>query len=84
MSKELIEASELLERYQKGERDFSNVYIEGSDELAGANLSDINLIFKNYSSNLFYQTSSLMSNSLNSLRSKSINYCNFIIHSHNE
>lgn len=43
MSKELIEASELLERYQKGERDFSNVYIEGSDELAGANLSGINL-----------------------------------------
>ncbi|BBD65518.1 pentapeptide repeat domain protein [Nostoc commune NIES-4072] len=41
MSKKLVDASELLNRYAAGERDFSNIYIEGSDELASTNLSGI-------------------------------------------
>lgn len=37
-----IDASEILERYPAGERNFSNIYIEGSDELAGADLKGVN------------------------------------------
>ena len=38
-----IEADELLRLYANGERNFSGLEIAGSDELAGANLSDIDL-----------------------------------------
>ncbi|BAY08048.1 pentapeptide repeat-containing protein [Calothrix sp. NIES-2098] len=41
MSKKLVDPSELLNRYAAGERNFSNIYIEGADELASANLSGI-------------------------------------------
>jgi uncharacterized protein YjbI with pentapeptide repeats len=36
-------AEELLERYAAGERDFSGIGIEASDELLGAHLTGINL-----------------------------------------
>ncbi len=38
-----IDVEELLERYATGERDFSEITINGSDELYRANLSGINL-----------------------------------------
>lgn len=38
-----IDIEELLQRYAAGERDFSEINIEGSDELYRANLSGINL-----------------------------------------
>lgn len=39
----VMTAKELLEHYAAGERDFSEVEVRASDELVGANLSDINL-----------------------------------------
>ncbi|ALF54739.1 hypothetical protein ACX27_20950 [Nostoc piscinale CENA21] len=38
-----INVEELLQRYAVGDRDFSFINIEGSDELYRANLSGINL-----------------------------------------
>jgi uncharacterized protein YjbI with pentapeptide repeats len=39
----VMTAEELLERYAAGERDFSGIEIEASDELVGSNLTGINL-----------------------------------------
>ena len=36
-----IDAEEILERYAAGERNFANTCIEGSDELAGADLRNV-------------------------------------------
>jgi uncharacterized protein YjbI with pentapeptide repeats len=38
-----MQAEELLRRYASGERDFSNIQLEYTDELSDANLSGINL-----------------------------------------
>ena len=38
-----MNAQELLKRYAAGERDFTEVFVDGADELAGADLSEIDL-----------------------------------------